>query len=600
MLDSIKMIGKAKRADFRLMAENVRSQEKKPAVLLRIIFDFDKGEVNLDEKSYQKRLAEEYLFIGHTFAAAREEVARLTIRDIKYFPQTITNLRKRIEGIKICQELIDALRKIETTFLTADKVELWKKRFDEQLREKRQDYQVMLYTICLRENGRLRELATEQAYIDALPYLTLSAAKEGKTISGRCFLCGKEGDVLVDPQFEGGSILKLYVIDQPGFLSGISRDKRSLSRSFALCPDCRWDLILGEKYISGELSFPIGTFYAYLIPRIEINGVSDINKVLGAVREDFERVRTYTALEEIRQFEQNIERYSDSPDSWYSLSVLFGKKQQAHFEFYGMIQEVPVTNLKRLRDEQNSIARRATEFWKNDEQKVWTLTLEAISRLIPLRKDTERRPLIEIFEALLKGETYPEGTLVMHAVNFARIHRFESYTGYTITRPKNSDIEMVVGMLRFNYLLKLFNAGERMTTEGSSVTPIDVDESMQKWIIEMGYDGRKTALFMLGVLVGRLGNEQYKKGGGNKPVLEKIDFKGMKQERVIRLANDVLKSLKDYKILGYNERLYYETLRLLNKHIQQIEKGDPEENLFYILTGYSFATYSFIRGVASV
>jgi CRISPR-associated protein Csh1 len=134
-----------------------------------------------------------------------------------------------------------------------------------------------------------------------------------------------------------------------------------------------------------------------------------------------------------------------------------------------------------------------------------------------------------------------------------------------------------------------------MRTNTTDIKDISVgDEHMDNWLKNMGYNEYNTALFLLGYIIAQIGNAQYKKGDEKKSILDKIDFKGMKKERILLLACELLQSLRNYKILNYNESYYYKMMELLNKAGKEIDK-DPIENLFYILSGYAYGTYKVIN-----
>jgi CRISPR-associated protein Csh1 len=95
----------------------------------------------------------------------------------------------------------------------------------------------------------------------------------------------------------------------------------------------------------------------------------------------------------------------------------------------------------------------------------------------------------------------------------------------------------------------------------------------------------------LGYLVGEVGKAQYGKGDKKISILEKIDFNGMKAEKVLRLCNQILKALRDYRLLNAsNQRIYCYAKRLLEKHLNELHVN-PVENTFYLLSGYAFNTY---------
>ena len=102
----------------------------------------------------------------------------------------------------------------------------------------------------------------------------------------------------------------------------------------------------------------------------------------------------------------------------------------------------------------------------------------------------------------------------------------------------------------------------------------------------MNYSEEQTAMFLLGTLIGEIGNVQYKKNEGNKPILNKLNFNGIDKSKFIRLTKDVFNKLNQEKIRTFNEVTFFEMKRLMDKNIETWSLN-KEENLFYILSGYS-------------
>lgn len=107
------------------------------------------------------------------------------------------------------------------------------------------------------------------------------------------------------------------------------------------------------------------------------------------------------------------------------------------------------------------------------------------------------------------------------------------------------------------------------------------------------YDNPRKTLFLLGYLVGNIGNSQYRSGHKTKPILNKINFQGMTIQSILRLTNEVFEKMIQYKILKYNESVFHQYKIMIDTYSQNWSLTN-QENVFYILSGYSFATYKAI------
>jgi len=581
--------------------------------LVKVVFNLDVKRIHMDWMKYQRELAKEYLFIGNTFGAAREKVARLTTNDLKYLMvkvdkeserplwrfdeenNVISNVRanirqlreKNLTNINI-DKLDEILEEIEATFI----------RNGGNVMVENPPKGAVLYTVCVQKSGRLIELAKTEGYRDLLN--ALIGRREYFT-KGTCHVCGQYKEVLTDPAFPSGSLLKIWVKDKKGFMAGLSDSDEAGMRNFSICAECREDLLKGWAYVQKNLKVKVGDLYAYLLPGLrkeltaeQLDSLSDkVNKTFGAV----------SSYESLLEFDKNLQNLSELvlEESWYELTVVFGNPESAHFRLLSMVQDVPVTNLHRLREQMRETGNAACEFFGGD-RKGWNLGFFDIYRLLPLRRGRERdlsdlRKVVELFSSILSFSPYPRSRLLKYAVELAKVHRFQLYELYNLSHEGGWDLELCKGLLKFNYLLKMLRDMDIIhgSEAGDETMTLTVKENnrlkkIDEWFRNMGYNGLQQALFLLGYLVGEVGHQQKNKGDTKKSILDKIDFNGMKAEKVLSLSNQILKSLRDYRILQYNELIYHHMVRLLNKHKEEL-RINPVENTFYLLSGYAFNTY---------
>ena len=125
-------------------------------------------------------------------------------------------------------------------------------------------------------------------------------------------------------------------------------------------------------------------------------------------------------------------------------------------------------------------------------------------------------------------------------------------------------------------------------------------DELKEFIREMGYSQEEAALFLLGTLIGTIGVEQYKRtkntSSKNKPILNKLNFGGMDKNKILRLAGDVFAKLKQEKLLeSQTELIYSDFTELCTPRLSDWGLS-KEENLFCILSGYSYSTRKAILG----
>lgn len=604
MLDSIAKLGEEllNESPDMLLKSLIKSKEspKGEGILLRIIFDLRRKNIRTDALKLTKSRCEEYWWIGNTFKAAREPVLRLTSDNPKYLlkenngidgvAKTIEKLPKEFKKDSF-DELYFYLEKILARFKNLEKIE-------EKIKDKAD-----LYTISIiLDDGKEIDLAKTEGYRDFLEMVLLRVYE---TVKGSCYLCGSE-NVLVDPGFPSGSPLKMYVLDKKGFISGISDSDLSKVRTFSICPLCLKKLLTGSGYIERKLRRTIGNINLYLIPRSSIR-IKRLEKFLEFVENKFDAVRSYEKLREVdkklRELSSDYGEHIKS-ESNYTLNIIFGRGEQASFSFYEEITEVPVSSLTSFTEDSKMLTKEMGEIFGSEEN--LDLTFETIYRMFPLSLRKTKgglklegyKPLILLYSSLLHKHTYPKEELVKRALLLARIHRYRLYGAYNILRVRNGDVETCYGIVKFNMLAKLLESGLEIKSQEKHKDETFVEDKIMKYFELMKYENWQKALFLIGYLVGEVGRQQYLKGDEKKSILSKVNFDGMGTDKVLMLSNQILKSLRDYRILKYNEALYGEMKKLLDSNLDRLR--DPVMNVFYILSGYAFSTLKSIKASSSV
>ena len=627
MLDSILLIGKNNRDNWLdMFTKSIDTENREENILVNIIFDLDNGKVEFDPKKLDSQVAIEYRYINKTFWAPRIPVPRLTFESDEFKKRIRKKFKKRSENVKdldkildnmvdeIIEEMIEEIIKQVNnmkgrlkgdlkgvkdlssqelgelcTLLNEVKDNI--NRTKEQIRKEyarikteMNDYNIECFTISIKKNGHIRELAKDDLYIK---FLKTYIKYPNELREGSCHICNTK-KVLTDPAFENGSLLKIYNVDKKGFISGISDKEQFKMRTFAICPECRLNLIIGNKYIYKKLSTPLyKDMNLYVIPRISF--VEYDKQLIGKLVKIIRGVTSYEGFAELHNM---LEGLDELFQEWYTFIIIFGSKNQAAFNLECFVQEVPITNIRKIYQTMRVITNKATEYWGSEKRK-WDLTLSGIANLFQNGKEIEKRELIELLSSILQLHYYPINKLFELAILWAHITHYNSGT----LKKKNSELEK--GLIKFNYILLLLkelgmvDKTNSTNTNGSENITIN-DERIKEWVKSMQYNDLQTGLFILGHLISQIGNAQYKKGDEKKSILNKIDFKGMKALKILILANEIPYHLRNYRILNkYNESNYCHMMKLLNNNRDRLDE-DPIGNLFYILSGYAYGTYTII------
>jgi len=228
---------------------------------------------------------------------------------------------------------------------------------------------------------------------------------------------------------------------------------------------------------------------------------------------------------------------------------------------------------------------------------------EKNNKLKKNKKSKERKYFLELIEAILKGYRINQRQLIKKFVyTAAKIHYGTS----------NIHTELHLYILRATYFLlflhKINNLKENKKMKEKLYDEImnlleekrkllDSSNKNEKKYLNK-YDklinyftelkdildsDKKIGLILMGYLVSEIAYAQKSK---NIPILNKINFSGMKYKDIIKLSNAVDEKLHQYKIYHFNDLLNYlkNKILLINSNNWELT---PEENVFHILSGFS-------------
>lgn len=617
MLKSLKDIGEvvlSSGEDELEIAKIKRRGRKKGGenYLVKIIFDLDNGILDYDcSFKCDESKAREYLWVGNAVGKKHQMV--LTTDKPKYLldptdptkwsiGEIINKINEKGFSDYDIRSLQRLLINIKEKFFP--KGENLVQEFENLLAKKRYDSKdLALYTVSLRKDRNVVDLVKEPGYKKFLHYVLYETESGDYPIMrGRCHICGEVKEVLTNPSYPEGTLLNIYNVDKLGFFPDLSNDPANMLKAHVVCVDCKKKLRLGLNFVERNLTGSIGEtatgrLNLFLIPAFVGTGLDYnlLQEVVSQMKDAFNAVKTYGSL---RMTESEMRLWTRF---LYSLNLLFGYRVSSHFSFQYLIQDVPVTRFLELEDLTRKVSNEVATLFDENIGK-WYTGFEEIYSIFPLKKSRdgkiiEWKLIVELFDSMLKGTFYSKETIISRAVLYARILRYGTFGGYNIKEPKNiKNVEVTIceGILKYNILLRILELIVTEREESSIVKVSDENkDDIDTFFSVCSYSEWQKALFLLGVLVGRIGIEQYTPKNKKKAVLNKINFEGMSVERVKILANYVLEGLRNYRILdSRNEATYARMKEMLDRNLENLR--NPVDNVFYILSGYAYATYKAI------
>jgi len=477
---------------------------------------------------------------------------------------------------------------------------------------------VLVVPKVINENGREVIPSTHEEYLEVVKKenkLGLNQ-KTKKTRHNRvCYICKKlKPDVSssYSKNFSRTGINKIFTtttINTSPFLQKFNYDN-----VYSICSSCYQKLLSGENVIAKEFSCKIAGEDAFIIPQ---GLTSDFEyKYLGILKKGVDLAfrnsdaKTWIKTIESEQYLSNIKQYL--------INFIIFRTDGTSVKVLETIEDVPTIRLEKVMKTLASI---------NSELKPYSdnFSLGSIYGLVPVKvnKNGEQVDIgrvLSLYKALLSGEKISYKTLFDYAIEglekglkqFSK-QQIDNYYNMGLTRYIGRE-DFFVKRLIFGYIVLIKTCQELNILDSEvfkyfkrEVGALDniktqqsekrlLIEEMEEFLEKQGFDDNAKALFYLGVLIYRVAYKQVKKGHKTKPILSKIQFQGMNKSEITNLYNDVVEKLIQYDELksASTEKVNTFSEYILNRFNNYYKLDEPkearngQENVFYIMSGYSF------------
>lgn len=461
--------------------------------------------------------------------------------------------------------------------------------------------EISIYTVKL--NGNLLTENQEYKNIVYSEKINNLFDVKSKTYSknltkGNCSICGK-GDSVATTSNATNLEFKFYMTDKIGFSSNLDG---MFVKNYNICKNCYQYLMIAENFIDNNLSTRIGGLKTYVIPHFifELDNL-DLETFSEFIKYSTNSIANLKSLEIFQNKLVKFKEYEANKNS-FIIDYIFYRKPPARSEFkiLKLIKDVSPRRLDFVNIKMQEINNLVDD--NHEGNKRLKLDLNKIWECIPIKKGegtdsySGLSKYLDIIDAIFSDKSVNYEFLINQFAETIRIIRFER-EGYNIRIGQ----DFTDKILQLNFLLLLFIKlkllGDIDVNKKSNANADEIGEGMlpkdilDHWSRVVLYkEEEKRALFLLGYLIGEIGNAQSVTGHKKKPILDKINFQGMNVEKLIRLSNDVLEKLKQYDLLQYNEDTYSLLKSLIDNNIPSWSSSN-QENVFYTLSGYAFSNY---------
>jgi hypothetical protein len=605
--------------------------------LCLVVFDCNARNVRLERRKVTESTAREWVWVGNFLKGSNESMIFATTDELSYilgFDRSgkpvptrkfaLCNIKKYLKETKLGRAAKEILAWYSPD---PEKCKPDPEKFKKSMKND-YDWDCALYSIkavcpslgevSLADEDVRREY---EEFLKNYYILGKEFLKKGRSalLDGvRCQFCGRSG-VLPRPQYSPRSLLKVFSVDKKGFSSGISDSYESWTRAHAVCPSCFMKLGAGADYVEKELRAQVGRLDVYIIPALPPGvGRKELDIPMNLLREHIQDILNLKAegegwiLRGLRAMELAEYDVKEAATEYWEyltqLTLVFGRKSNSKFDAQLIVPDVGVPRLVEVIERAQRIyenmgldrlisagedAERVKR--KRRKKRIYrdiNLDLVSLYAIMPVRearKGVDAGPFLEAVDALLQGYAIDRRLLMHRILRQLRCIRYGTCENGLTRRMFGGDLGLEMATALAAGFIRLLDPQEPV--EGSAIQVLEDPARYAEAVIKE--DGFRGA-FLLGALTAYVANEQWRKSGRrNKPILNRIDYEGMSYQDLQAYAVRLLKSLKDHEQLSARtEELYARALSYLNSGRERL--SNPEENVFYLLFGYSYQTLMFI------
>lgn len=443
--------------------------------------------------------------------------------------------------------------------------------------------QIGLYTILI--DGK--PLCSEEEYRQAILKDKSSGDKKvSKAKDEYCSICGKKENLTWKIQTD----IKFYTTNQIIFASNLNKTK-GYKKNMLMCQECLNKILVAEKYIINNLTTSLSRFSVYIIPHFVIGKVmnkEELDICSKKIKNSFNTVKNFDSIEQLREeIINSIYMEEEQDNSYFLLNFIFYKKVQKATKVQRLIKDVNPSIFIQIAKALNQTYNISHKLMgENYNRKI---SLGKLYNLISIREKSgeamQYKNMLQFYNNILTKENINKKNLIDSIIRTCKIQYFEE-EGYNTSKGYINNT-IVDGNMYIKFLQYLGCVKEG---EGMDYTTLKVDINIKNYIKEMKYTEPEAALFLMGYLIGSIGNAQVKRSTENKkPILNKLNFGGMDKGKLVRLTGEIFNKLEQEKVRKYNEINFSECKRLMDKNFNSWPLS-KHENLFYILSGYGYAT----------
>lgn len=393
------------------------------------------------------------------------------------------------------------------------------------------------------------------------------------------------------------SLNKMFVEETKNYASEWNKNKFRLN--YQVSKSNQEKLDYASEFLLNEngLRVRIANIDHVIIPQFPETAEIDYELTLEKIKSKADLLFSFNALD---QFVKNIE---DELPGIFWLNFVAYESDGNYFKSTETIKDVSSFHFQKIIQSFSDVHWQLKEERFLDWNGIMTefghqgkfFNLNSVYSLIPLRKEKEKKnKALDLFKSIFENRPVKKQTLFEYFCELMLCHYFERYNSYTNIPKSSSDyLKKSIRDSVFKYhafiqvlkKLKLIDMNEE-TYPATDEKANKYDQAINDFFDKMQLNRHQQAMFYLGRM---LNSVEFIQKGKKKTVIDKVNFNGMNRDDIQRLRISLIEKAKQYGKVGkivFTDRKFGELFDFNNWSL------DPQETVFFLLTGYSFGITS--------
>ena len=592
-----------------------------------VVFDLDEDSVYIDAnalREYDDEYDPEELK-ALSIQGGNNKAIYTTVEPPKLVQLFKTFFGKPEKKQATCGELTEAIDKNFPQFQDTDFYALLQQIFslrdqflEKAVTDEKFDYKVFFEPLQLGRNDNVVLVfaavkATELGYNTPTPiaqltiYQELLAAKflntpteEANTTTKLCYASGEPKEDVTELNLTARySLNKMFVTETKNYASLF--DKKAFSLNYQVSLENQEKLDLASSFLLDNKKYKtrIADVDHVIIPQFLEHSDIDLDLTLEKISLDAQLLFT---LQSEGSLAAGVKRILNYGGNVFWINFLAYESDGNFFKSISLIKDVSRFHFERVLDAFGAVNREMdgmtdTVDWNavtTEYGKPSSFNVYLAYGLIPVRKDKEKKNIaLQLFKAMLERRTITKEQLYGHFSELMLCHYYGRYKSYTNIRVYGDDyFGLAIRDSVFKYLafmqvlrkLNLINMESEEPTTTTEETNQDHERRINDFFAQMQLNNSQRAMFFLGRMLNSVVYMQVE-NKKKRTVIEKLNYNGMDRDNIVRLRSDLSEKAKQYgKIQNiiFNDNHFGQTFDFNHWSM------NPQEALFFILTGYSF------------